>query len=149
MERGQAGGGDEAEAPGFQIVHDVESRLHGAVRHVVKQYHIPVLHPLQHGFLDGPGVPGGPVPGIHRPAQNGHPPSLRPLPHPVGALSPGGAEEYRLATFVIQSMATAVIFLVLLAFFLLDRKKRTGDTALLFLLVLVLSGRKGEEIIRA
>ena len=46
-----------------------------------------------------------------------------------------GAEEYRLATFVIQSMATAVIFLVLLAFFLLYKKKRTGDTTLLFLLL--------------
>lgn len=46
-----------------------------------------------------------------------------------------GAEEYRLATFVIQSMATAVIFLALLAFFLLYKRKKTGDTALVFLLL--------------
>ena len=61
--------------------------------------------------------------------------SIRSLPfaYPVNNVVTG-APEYRLATFVIQSMVTALIFAGLLAFFLLDRKKRTGDTALLFLL---------------
>ena len=46
-----------------------------------------------------------------------------------------GAEEYRLATFVIQSMAAAAVFLVLLLFFLLYKKKRSGDTTLIFALL--------------
>ena len=61
--------------------------------------------------------------------------SIRSLPfaYPVNNVVTG-APEYRLATFVIQSMVTALIFAGLLTFFLLDRKKRTGDTTLLFLL---------------
>lgn len=61
--------------------------------------------------------------------------SIRSLPfaYPVNNVVTG-APEYRLATFVIQSMVTTLIFAGLLAFFLLDRKKRTGDTSLLFLL---------------
>lgn len=61
--------------------------------------------------------------------------SIRSLPfaYPVNNVVTG-APEYRLATFVIQSMVTALIFAGLLAFFLLDRKKKDGDTALVFLL---------------
>ena len=61
--------------------------------------------------------------------------SIRSLPfaYPVNNVVTG-APEYRLATFVIQSMVTALIFAGLLAFFLLDRRKKDGDTALLFLL---------------
>ena len=61
---------------------------------------------------------------------------LRSLPfaYPVNNVVTG-ASEYRLATFVIQSMATAVIFALLLSFFLLYKKRRNGDTALVFLLL--------------
>lgn len=45
-----------------------------------------------------------------------------------------GATEYRFATFVIQAMAALVLFGILLVFFS-RRKRRDGDTALLFLLV--------------
>ncbi|MBQ8835168.1 MAG: prolipoprotein diacylglyceryl transferase [Oscillospiraceae bacterium] len=47
-----------------------------------------------------------------------------------------GAMEYRLATFVIQAMVTAVIFLGLAIFFLTGRegKRRDGDLTLIFLL---------------
>lgn len=62
--------------------------------------------------------------------------SIRSLPfaYPVNNVVTG-APEYRLATFVIQSMATAVIFGVLLAFFLLCKKRRAGDVTLLFVLL--------------
>ena len=48
-----------------------------------------------------------------------------------------GAVEYRLATFVIQAMAAAVIFVVLLLVWLVNGKKkgRSGDVTLLFLLL--------------
>lgn len=48
-----------------------------------------------------------------------------------------GAVEYRLATFVIQAMAAAGIFAVLLVFWLVGNRKRqkNGDTTLLFLLL--------------
>jgi len=50
--------------------------------------------------------------------------------------SVSGAEEFRLATFVIQAMVTAVIFVVLLVFMVLTRKKRKdGDLTLVFLLL--------------
>lgn len=52
----------------------------------------------------------------------------------VNAVS--GAEEYRLATFVIQAMVTAAIFLGLLVFVLLtEEKRRDGDLTLVFLLL--------------
>lgn len=59
--------------------------------------------------------------------------NLRSLPfaYPVNNVVTG-APEYRLATFVIQSMVTAAIFGGLLLFFLLSKKRRAGDTALLF-----------------
>ena len=57
-----------------------------------------------------------------------------PFAYPVNNVVTG-AEEYRLATFVIQSMATAAIFVALLLFFLLYKKKKTGDTTLVFLLL--------------
>lgn len=44
-----------------------------------------------------------------------------------------GAEEYRLATFVIQAMVTGLIFIGLMALSF-SRKRRDGDLALLFLL---------------
>ena len=64
--------------------------------------------------------------------------TLRELPwvYPVtNAVS--GAVEYRLATFMLQSLATAGIFAVLALVFLIGhgrKKLRDGDTALLFLL---------------
>lgn len=49
--------------------------------------------------------------------------------------SVSGVTEYRLATFLLQAMITAVIVLVLLAVFLRrDEKRRDGDVTLLFLL---------------
>jgi len=58
-----------------------------------------------------------------------------PLVYPVSN-SVTGMTEYRLATFMLQSMVTGVIFLALMAFYLRPRKQplRDGDTALLFLL---------------
>lgn len=65
--------------------------------------------------------------------------SLRTLPfaYPVNNVVTG-AQEYRLATFVIQAMACTVIFAAIAAFHLLARKRK-GDTALLFLLLYSLS----------
>lgn len=65
--------------------------------------------------------------------------SLRTLPfaYPVNNVVTG-APEYRLATFVIQAMATALIFGGLAAFTLLARR-RQGDVTLLFLLLYGLS----------
>lgn len=42
--------------------------------------------------------------------------------------------EYRLATFFIQAMVAGVLFLALLCFFLGNRRRRDGDTCLIFLL---------------
>lgn len=56
-----------------------------------------------------------------------------PFAYPViNAVS--GATEYRLATFVLQSMACWLIFALLLGFFLLAKRRR-GDLTLLFLLL--------------
>ena len=62
--------------------------------------------------------------------------SLRSLPfaYPVNNVVTG-APEYRLTTFVIQAMVTAAIFLGLLLYFLLSKKRRMGDVTLLFLLL--------------
>lgn len=62
--------------------------------------------------------------------------SLRSLPfaYPVNNVVTG-APEYRLATFVIQAMVTAAIFLGLLLYFLMSKKRRMGDVTLLFLLL--------------
>jgi prolipoprotein diacylglyceryltransferase len=60
-----------------------------------------------------------------------------PLVYPV-TNSVSGELEYRLATFMLQAIAAAGIFTVLLIFYLIPRKKRelrSGDTALLFLSV--------------
>lgn len=57
-----------------------------------------------------------------------------PLAYPVNNVVTG-APEYRLATFVLQAMAAALIFAALAVFFLLGKKRRTGDAALLFLLL--------------
>lgn len=47
-----------------------------------------------------------------------------------------GATEYRLATFILQSMAALVIFVFLSVFYLKGREKlKDGDTCLIFLLV--------------
>lgn len=61
--------------------------------------------------------------------------SIRTMPwvYPV-TNSVTGALEYRLATFLLQAMAAALIFLILAAFYLSRKPKRDGDTALLFLL---------------
>lgn len=57
-----------------------------------------------------------------------------PLAYPVNNVVTG-APEYRLATFVLQAMAAALIFAALAVFFLLGKKRRTGDLTLLFLLL--------------
>lgn len=57
-----------------------------------------------------------------------------PLAYPVNNVVTG-APEYRLATFVLQAMAAALIFAALAVFFLLEKKRRTGDVTLLFLLL--------------
>ena len=57
-----------------------------------------------------------------------------PLAYPVNNVVTG-APEYRLATFVLQTMAAALIFAALAVFFLLGKKRRTGDVTLLFLLL--------------
>lgn len=57
-----------------------------------------------------------------------------PFAYPVtNAVS--GVVEYRLATFMLQAIVTAVIFLALLVFYLVPhrRKLRDGDTCMLFL----------------
>lgn len=63
--------------------------------------------------------------------------SVRSMPwvYPV-TNSISGATEYRLATFLHQAMVAAVLFVMLVLFYLLAKKKyrRDGDTALLFLL---------------
>jgi hypothetical protein len=58
-----------------------------------------------------------------------------PLAYPVtNAVT--GAQEYRLATFMLQSLVTAGIFVVLLLFWLLmKRKGKRGDTFLMFSLL--------------
>lgn len=48
--------------------------------------------------------------------------------------SVSGEVEYRLATFLLQSMVTGLIVVVLLLFFLTAGKRKSGDTTLLFLL---------------
>lgn len=65
--------------------------------------------------------------------------SLRTLPfaYPVNNVVTG-APEYRLATFLIQSMVTALVFAAVTAFFLLARRRR-GDTTLVFLLLYCLT----------
>lgn len=45
-----------------------------------------------------------------------------------------GAQEYRLATFLFQSVITGVIVAALLLFYLFSRKRRNGDVCVLFLL---------------
>lgn len=65
--------------------------------------------------------------------------SLRTLPfaYPVNNVVTG-APEYRLATFVIQAMVTALVFGAVAAFFLLAKRRR-GDTTLVFLLLYCLT----------
>lgn len=56
-----------------------------------------------------------------------------PLVYPVeNAVS--GEPEYRLATFMLQAIVAGVLFVVLIAFYLLKGKNSKGDTCLLFLL---------------
>lgn len=58
-----------------------------------------------------------------------------PLAYPV-TNSVTGAVEYRLATFMLQSLVTGGLFVVLLIFWLLmKRKDRNGDTVTLFALI--------------
>ena len=56
------------------------------------------------------------------------------MPFAAATVNPvSGAEQWRLATFLLQAGAAGVIFLVLLLFYLTGARKR-GDIALLFLL---------------
>lgn len=57
-----------------------------------------------------------------------------PFVYPVMNMT-SGAVEYRLATFLFQSVAAAMIFVVLLSLFLRNAGHRDGDIALLFLLL--------------
>jgi len=61
------------------------------------------------------------------------------LPWVSRMLNPvSGMEEYRLATFLLQAMAAGAIFILLLIFYAVERKKtdkKDGDTALIFLLL--------------
>ena len=57
-----------------------------------------------------------------------------PLAYPVNNVVTGQA-EYRFAAFVIQALVTAAIFGVLLAFFLLGKRRKAGDVTALFLLL--------------
>lgn len=61
-----------------------------------------------------------------------------PFAYPVNNVVTG-APEYRLATFVIQAMAAALIFAALAAFFFLANRRRQGDVTLIFLLLYSLS----------
>ena len=61
-----------------------------------------------------------------------------PFAYPVNNVVTG-APEYRLATFVIQAMAAALIFAALVAFFFLANRRRQGDVTLIFLLLYGLS----------
>ena len=65
--------------------------------------------------------------------------SVRTLPfaYPVNNVVTG-APEYRLATFVIQAMVTALVFAAVAAFFLMAKRRR-GDTTLVFLLLYCLT----------
>lgn len=56
-----------------------------------------------------------------------------PLVYPVENAA-NGEPEYRLATFALQAMVAAVLFVVLLIFFLAGGRKHGGDTCLLFCL---------------
>ena len=59
------------------------------------------------------------------------------LPWAYGVTNPvSGAQELRLATFCLQAVAAAVLFLVLLAFWLVEQRRnsRYGDACLIFLL---------------
>ncbi len=61
--------------------------------------------------------------------------NTRDLPFAYPVVNPvSGATEYRLATFMLQSMACWLIFALLLGFFLLAKRRR-GDLTLLFLLL--------------
>ena len=61
-----------------------------------------------------------------------------PLVYPVSN-AVTGVVEWRLATFMLQAIATGVIFLIMAAFYLWPRKRRKalkdGDTAMLFLVL--------------
>lgn len=61
-----------------------------------------------------------------------------PFAYPVNNVVTG-APEYRLATFVIQAMAAALIFAALAASFFLANRRRQGDVTLIFLLLYSLS----------
>ena len=65
--------------------------------------------------------------------------SVRTLPfaYPVNNVVTG-APEYRLATFVIQAMVTALVFAAVAAFFLMAKRRR-GDTTLVLLLLYCLT----------
>ncbi len=61
--------------------------------------------------------------------------NIHDLPFAYPVVNPvSGATEYRLATFMLQSMVCWLIFALLLAFFLLAKRRR-GDLTLLFLLL--------------
>lgn len=64
--------------------------------------------------------------------------SIRSMPwvYPVTNVT-SGATEYRLATFLLQAMVAAVLFLILTAFYLTGKRRnlKDGDTTLLFLMI--------------
>lgn len=89
----QLRGGNEAVALGAELVNDPQGGGNRAVRHIMQQDHVPIGHIFQHGRLHCGGVVACPVPGVHRPVQDGQPPGLGDLPHPIAAAASGRAEE--------------------------------------------------------
>ena len=85
--------GDEGEAPGRQNIHDVQRRVDGGFGGVVHENNVPVPHLIQHRPAHRGSILGGPVPGIHGPAD--HRQSLGPgyLVHTVGAAASGGTQQ--------------------------------------------------------
>ena len=47
--------GDKPKALGFQLIHDLQRRLHRGVGHIVEQDHISVLNRLHHAAANLPG----------------------------------------------------------------------------------------------
>ena len=60
---------------------------------------------------------------------------LQSLPWATPVTVASGAVEYRLATFVLQSMVASVLLIVLLAWLFGRKNRRAGDLTILFLLV--------------